>query len=111
MPRNAFVPAAFAVNCFSKSPAVRTTIAVSASESERSSTRRAIFEITAGISPPLFISASARRRAASTNCGSFSVTSACSGVFVRSRRTVQASRVGALKTSMFGDGDWRFQKL
>ena len=29
----------------------------------------------------------ARCRAASTNCGSFSVASACSGVFVRSRRT------------------------
>ena len=36
-------------------------------------------------------------RAASTNCGSFIVTSACSGVLVRSRRTVQISRVGALK--------------
>ena len=31
----------------------------------------------------------ARWRAASTNCGSFSVTSACSGVFVRSRTIVQ----------------------
>ena len=43
-------------------------------------------------------------RAASTNCGSFSVTSACSGVLVRSRRTVQISRVGALKMSIDAGG-------
>jgi hypothetical protein len=38
-------------------------------------------------------------------------TSARSGVFVRSRWTVQTSRVGALKTSMFGEGACRFQRL
>ena len=37
----------------------------------------------------------AKNRAASINCGSLSVTSACNGVSVRSRRTVQTSRVGA----------------
>ena len=42
----------------------------------------------------------ANTRAASTNCGSFIVTNACSGVSVRSRRTVQTSREGALKMSI-----------
>ena len=37
---------------------------------------------------------SARRRAASTSCGSFRRTRAWSGVFVRSRRIVQTSREG-----------------
>ena len=54
---------------------------------------------------------SARCRAASTNCGSFIVTSACSGVFVRSRRTVQFSRMGALKMSIDAGGALRFQKV
>ena len=54
---------------------------------------------------------SARRRAASTNCGSFSVTSACSGVLVRSRRTVQVSRLGALKMSIDAGGAARFQNV
>ncbi len=53
----------------------------------------------------------ARLRAASTNCGSLSVTSAWSGVFVRSRRTQLTSRLGALKVSMLGEGAMRFQKL
>jgi hypothetical protein len=72
---------------------------------------RAISAIAAEGSLLSFSTASASRRAASTNCGSFSVTSAWSGVFVRSRRTVQTSRVGALKTSMLGEGAWRFQRL
>ena len=50
----------------------------------------------------------AKPRAASTNCTSFSSTSACSGVFVRPRATVQTSRVGASKASMFGSGAVRF---
>ena len=39
----------------------------------------------------------ASARAASTNTGSFSVVSACSGVFVRTRLTVHTSRLGASK--------------
>ena len=62
-------------------------------------------------SPPSFSACSARCRAASTNCGSFSVTSACSGVFVRSRRTVQVSRFGALKMSIEAGGAARFQNV
>jgi len=50
-------------------------------------------------------------RAASTNCTSLSVTSACSGVFVRSRRTVHVSRFGALKISIEAGGADRFQKV
>src|SRR5262249_52037419 len=49
-------------------------------------------------------SRAAKFRAASTNCGSFSVTSACSGVLVRSRRTAQVSRLGALKMSIDAGG-------
>ena len=58
-----------------------------------------------------FSAACARLRAASTNCGSFSVTSAWSGVFVRSRRMVQLSRLGALKSSSDAGGALRFQKV
>ena len=62
--------------------------------------------------PPLASSASwARARAASTNCGSFSVTRAWSGVLVRSRRTVQTSRLGALKISSEAGGALRFQNV
>ena len=39
------------------------------------------------------------------------VTSACSGVLVRSRRTVQFSRLGALKISMDAGGALRFQNV
>ena len=39
------------------------------------------------------------------------VASACSGVLVRSRRTTQDSRVGALNTSMDAGGALRFQKV
>ncbi len=53
----------------------------------------------------------ARARAASTNCGSLRVTSAWSGVSVRSRRTVQTSRRGALRTSIEAGGALRFQKV
>ncbi len=53
----------------------------------------------------------ARARAASTNWGSFRVTSAWSGVLVRSRRTVQVSRVGALRMSSEAGGALRFQKV
>ena len=46
----------------------------------------------------------ARCRAASMNCGSLSVTSACKGVLVRLRRTVQTSRLGASKVAIDGYG-------
>ena len=36
-------------------------------------------------------------------------TSACSGVFVRARRTTQASRLGASKVTIDGGGAVRFQ--
>ena len=45
------------------------------------------------------------------NWTSFSVTRACSGVFVRSRRTVQVSRLGALKMSIEAGGAARFQMV
>ena len=60
---------------------------------------------------PFSMPRSASTRAASTNCTSFIVTSACSGVLVRSRRTVQDSRVGALKMSMLAGGALRFQNV
>ena len=41
-------------------------------------------------------------REASTNCGSFMVTNAWSGVLVRSRRTQKTSLVGALRISIAG---------
>ena len=53
----------------------------------------------------------ARFRAASMNCGSLSVTSACSGVLVRSRRTAQVSRLGAFMISIDAGGAARFQKV
>jgi hypothetical protein len=40
-----------------------------------------------------------------------SVTSACSGVLVRSRRTAQTSRLGALKMSIEAGGALRFQNV
>ena len=52
---------------------------------------------------------SANARAASTNCGSFKVTSACSGVDVVGRATVHTSRFGASNVVMFGGGAVRFQ--
>ena len=45
------------------------------------------------------------------NCGSFSVTSAWSGVFVVGRRTVQVSRLGASKAVRAGGGAVRFQNV
>ena len=57
------------------------------------------------------MAAPASTRAASTNCTSFIVTSACSGVLVRSRRTMQISRVGALNMSMEAGGALRFQNV
>src|SRR5262249_54462393 len=42
--------------------------------------------------------------AASTYTGSFIVTSACSGVLVRARRTTQVSRFGASKVDIDGYG-------
>ena len=51
----------------------------------------------------------ASTRAASTNCSSFHVTRACSGVFVRWRRSVHDSRVGASKVNSEGGGTARFQ--
>jgi hypothetical protein len=39
------------------------------------------------------------------------VTSACSGVSVRSRRTAQVSRLGALRISIDAGGAARFQKV
>ena len=63
------------------------------------------------IAAPRSSHARASTRAASTNCASFIVTSACSGVLVRSRRTVQVSRVGALKMSIDAGGALRFQNV
>src|SRR5439155_23476226 len=51
----------------------------------------------------------ARLRAASTKAGSFSSTSACKGVLVRGRSTVQTSRLGASKATSDGYGSDRFQ--
>ena len=39
------------------------------------------------------------------------VASACSGVLVRSRRTVKCNRVGALKMSIDAGGAERFQNV
>ena len=47
--------------------------------------------------------------AASTYAGSFIVTSACSGVFVRGRRIVQTSRDGASNVAIEGYGLLRRQ--
>ena len=56
-------------------------------------------------------SCSAIARAASTNCGSFSNTSACSGVDVVSRFAVHTSRDIASKASIDGGGDVRRQNV
>jgi hypothetical protein len=56
-------------------------------------------------------SRSASTRAASTNCGSFSSTSACSGVVVTSRFAVQTSRDTASKLIIDGGGSVRRQKV
>ena len=53
----------------------------------------------------------ARCRAASTNCGSCSITKACKGVFVRERLIWQYSRSGASKAAIDGGGTVRFQKV
>ena len=58
-----------------------------------------------------FSSCSASTRAASTNCGSFSSTSACSGVAVTSRFAVQTSRDTASKVIIDGGGDVRLQNV
>ncbi len=52
---------------------------------------------------------SARMRAASTKVSSFSSASACSGVFVRERFTVQISRVGESNIVIVGGAAVRFQ--
>jgi hypothetical protein len=52
---------------------------------------------------------SASIRAASIICGSFSVTSAWSGVLVRSRRRHDTSRDGAFRISIDAGGAIRFQ--
>ena len=46
-----------------------------------------------------------------SRCGSFSVTSAWSGVLVRWRRTTHISRLGASKAASDGGGASRFQKV
>ena len=53
----------------------------------------------------------ARCRAPSKHWGSFMRKSACSGVFVRSRRARQASRDGASKSVIWGGAEVRFQKM
>ena len=53
----------------------------------------------------------ARWRAASKYCGSFMSMRACSGVLVRSRRTMQDSRGGASAMDICGGGEVRFQKV
>ncbi len=71
------------------------------SQSPSSSVRERSREQSAGdeieprsrvVAPPSSTPSAARMRAASTNCVSLSVTSACSGVSVRSRRTRADSR-------------------
>jgi len=52
-----------------------------------------------------------RAREASTNCGSFIISSAWSGVLVRSRRTTHDSRDGASRVVIWGGGDVRFQNV
>ena len=64
-----------------------------------------------GVLPPSRSERSANTRAASMNCGSLSSTSACKGVLVRSRRTVQASREGASNVVICGGGEVRFQNV
>ena len=54
---------------------------------------------------------SANLRAASTYVGSFIKMSACRGVLVRSRRTVQASREGASRIAICGGAAVRFQNV
>ena len=61
--------------------------------------------------PPSRIARSASLRAASTKIGSFSSVSACSGVFVVERRTMQNSRSGASNTVIVGCGTVRFQNV
>ena len=65
--------------------------------------------MSSGLPLASFIMRSARKREASTNCGSFMVTKAWSGVFILGRLTVQTSRVGASKSTMLGGGALRFQ--
>ena len=55
--------------------------------------------------------AAAKARAASTYCGSFRSNSACSGVFVRSRRTMQDSRLGASSVASCGASAVRFKNV
>ena len=52
-----------------------------------------------------------QRREASIICGSFIRSRAWSGVLVRSRRTVHASRDGASKVVICGGAEVRFQKM
>ncbi len=66
---------------------------------------------TQGYLPACSSADCARARAASTNWGSLSVTKAWRGVLVRSLRTVQTSRDGALKMSSEAGGALRFQSV
>ena len=93
-------------------PAIDSTI-FSSSRRERPGEQSLRDEVDArpSVLPPSFSAFSASTRAASTNCTSLSVTSACSGVLVRSRRTVQVSRFGALKMSIEAGGAARFQNV
>jgi len=59
--------------------------------------------------PPKNSASSANALDASINCGSFKTTSACNGVFVLSRLTVQTSRDGASRISIEVGGADRFQ--
>src|SRR5262245_31216488 len=56
------------------------------------------------MAPPSFTARRASACAASTYTGSFNVTNACNGVFVRLRRTTQTSRFGASNVLIAGYG-------
>ena len=59
--------------------------------------RNAKVSLASSVSPPSDKTFCAKTLAASTKVGSLGNTSACSGVFVRGRSTVQNSRLGASK--------------
>ena len=75
------------------------------------SRRKAKRTRAAAVGPACFSICSPSTRAASTNWGSSSSTSACSGVLVVWRRAVQTSRLGTSKAVMFGIGAVRFQTV
>jgi hypothetical protein len=75
----------------------------SSASNGRASTRTVMSSIRPSkVRPPFLIAFVARWRAASTNCGSFMVTSACSGVLVGIRFTVQTKLSGASKVAIEG---------